>query len=81
MPEPRKSLARSLGEFVGHIAAGLRTDPASPDSARRVQTTAHQELDDQGRTVVVRRTVIEEVEVRPAGPDPANARPTEPDPR
>lgn len=76
MPEPRKSLARSLGEFVGHIAAGIRADPASPDAARRVQTTAHQELDDQGRTIVVRRTVIEEVEVRPTG-----ATPTEPDPR
>jgi hypothetical protein len=65
MPDARKSLMRSLGEFVGHIRHGLRT-PVEPDprSARRVTTDeAVVEASDE-RTVVVRRTVIEEVEVR-----------------
>ena len=54
-----KSLMRSLGEFVGHIARGVRTDPARPAERRR-----EQRVEDRGN-VVLRRTVIDEVEIRP----------------
>lgn len=65
MPDARKSLMRSLGEFVGHVRNGLRTQVAPDGQCARRVTTAEEviEASDQ-RKVVVRRTVIEEVEVR-----------------
>lgn len=65
MATPRKSLMRNLGEFVGHIVRGVKSDPAAPD--RRVirdETQEQHAQDDQGRTVVLRRRTIEEVELR-----------------
>lgn len=55
----RKSLMRSLGEFVGHIAHGLRTDPAGE---RRVVRHETEEEDRDG--VILRRTTIEEIELK-----------------
>jgi len=62
-----KSLMRSLGEFVGHVVKGIRTDPAAPD---RTEVRRTVETEDQG-DVVLRRTTIEEVEIRrpPASDD------------
>lgn len=57
---------RCLGEFVGHVLHGVRSDPGA---GRRVET--HREtVEDEGvrpdgRRVIVRRTIVEEVEVRP----------------
>ena len=81
-PRPRqpgakpKSIMRSLGEFFGHIAQGVRTDPGAkapthppPAPTRRVvSTTTHEEPGPpgpDGSRVILRRTTIEEVEVRP----------------
>lgn len=65
MPEPRKSLMRSLGEFVGHIVAGVRADPARERTtvARHTEEAAAQGPD--GERITLRRTTIEEIEVRP----------------
>ncbi|MDZ4755253.1 MAG: hypothetical protein SGJ11_12275 [Phycisphaerae bacterium] len=49
---------KSLGEFFGHIAKGVRTDPTK----REVRRTVEEERRADG--VVLRRTVIEEVELR-----------------
>lgn len=64
-----KSLARSLGEFFGHIRAGIRAKPHDPRDhreRREVSRTVHEErVDAPGGTgkVTLRRTVIEEIEL------------------
>lgn len=63
----KKPLMRSLGEFVGHIAKGITTDPAKPPPPRQtVRTHIEEETRDtpQGK-VILRRTTIEEIEVQP----------------
>lgn len=65
-----KTLMRSLGEFVGHVVKGIRTDPAKTPNRTEVRRTT--ETEDHER-VILRRTVIEEVEVR----DP-DVRPSKP---
>jgi hypothetical protein len=61
--EPRKSIFRSLGEFFGHIRHGLRTDLKTRAVVRQ-QTEERRE-----GSVVLRRTVIEEVEFNPERTD------------
>lgn len=64
-PASRKSLMRSLGEFVGHVRAGLVApveEPGAHAGRRVVEEATSRDAD--GRTLVIRRTVIEEVEVR-----------------
>ena len=60
---PNKSLFRSLGEFFGHIAHGIRTDPSKPRVVRK--TVEHEQRDTPQGPVVLRRTIIEEVELPP----------------
>ena len=64
----RKSIARSLGEFFGHIAHGVRTQPSRNPNRREVGRFV--EESDQG-DVILRRTVIDEVELK----DPARQEP------
>ncbi len=54
----KKPLMRSLGEFFGHVFHGIRTDPSRKVIRKEVQ---EQQRDDG---VVLRRTTIEEVEIR-----------------
>lgn len=75
----KKPLMRLLGEFVGHVAQGVKTDPAKPPHAPRGQppegtvhevsreTTEEVKETKQGQ-VVLRRTTIEEV-VLPREPE------------
>lgn len=56
-----KSIMRSLGEFFGHIVRGVKTDPGSADRTREVGRHVEEEHRDG---VVLRRTTIEEIEVR-----------------
>lgn len=56
----QKSIARSLGEFVGHIWGAVNRDPA--DGIRHEVSRVVEE-EDRG-DVVLRRTTIEEIEVR-----------------
>lgn len=67
-PNERKSIARSLGEFFGHIVQGVKTNPTENRSKHEVKRTV--EEDDQG-DVVLRRTVIDEVELK----DPSRQEP------
>ncbi len=60
-----KSLARSLGEFFGHIRAGVRAKPTSDKPQRReVSRSVEEETLDTARgKVTLRRTVIEEIDL------------------
>jgi hypothetical protein len=54
----KKPLARNLGEFFGHIWKAIRTEPGKREVVRR---TVEEE---QRGDVVLRRTTIEEIELR-----------------
>ncbi|MBL9148822.1 MAG: hypothetical protein JNM94_09035 [Phycisphaerae bacterium] len=56
--DEKKSLMRSLGEFFGHIAQGIKTDPTK----KEVRRTVEEETRPDG--VILRRTTIEEVELK-----------------
>lgn len=79
MPEqPPKSIMSSLGEFFGHIARGIKTDPSKPVT-REVKRSVEETQREDG--VILRRTVIEEVQLPPDVPPPhrtAHDQPTDP---
>lgn len=72
-----KGLMRSLGEFVGHIARAVKTDPVAEDRRDEAEAGAdaaaggksrevRREVEERpgeidGRKVTLRRTIIEEV--------------------
>lgn len=75
MADEHKGIMRSLGEFFGHIARGIATDPsqASRRTVVREETTEQERTTTDGRRVILRRTVIEEVEMAPErAPPPAD---------
>jgi hypothetical protein len=55
-----KPLMRSLGEFFGHIIKGVKTDP---DRGKRTVVRRQVEEEDRG-DLVLRRTTIEEIEIK-----------------
>lgn len=59
----KKSLMRSLGEFVGHLARAVRSDPERHQMRRTTKTVERD-------GVILRRTTIEEIEY-PAAPPAA----------
>ncbi len=62
MTEPKKSIMRSLGEFVGHVVKGVRTDVERDRKVLRREVEEETRNTDAGR-VTIRRTTIEEVEI------------------
>lgn len=60
MPAPKKSLMRSLGEFVGHIVHGIKSDPSKREIRREVEEETRETPTGK---VTLRRTTIEELEV------------------
>ena len=58
MPKRDKSLMRNLGEFFGHIWRGVKHNP----DKKTIRKTIEEE---QRGDVTLRRTTIEEVELRP----------------
>lgn len=73
MPHERKTLARNLGEFFGHIWQGVKADVVAPPPARSVEdgqarvVDRHRqesfERDERDGKIILRRTVVEEVEL------------------
>ena len=57
----RKSLMRSLGEFVGHVWKGVKTDPSHEQQRQTLRKSVEEEQRDG---VTLRRTTIEEIEFR-----------------
>lgn len=55
----RKPLMRNLGEFFGHIVRAVRTDPRR----KVISKTIEERTQDN---VILRRTTIDELEVRPS---------------
>jgi hypothetical protein len=64
MPDDRTSLARSLGEFVGHLWKGLTSDVSPEKDTHEVRRSVEEEERDtpEGK-VTLRRTTIEEIEI------------------
>ena len=60
--QQKKPLMRCLGEFFGNIAQGIRTNPEADVERKEVNRTVEQRTTDEG--VILRRTTIDEVEVR-----------------
>ena len=58
----KKPLMRCLGEFFGNIAQGIRTNPEADVQRTEVNRTVEEHSTDEG--VILRRTTIDEVEVR-----------------
>lgn len=54
----------SLGAFFGHVWKGVKTDPTKPPVVARTKVEEEVRDTPQGK-VVLRRTTIEEVELRP----------------
>jgi len=53
---------RSLGEFVGHVWKGVKTDPEREKQVLRHDVEEDQRETPEGR-VTLRRTTIEEMEI------------------
>jgi hypothetical protein len=65
MPEkPPKSIMRSLGEFFGHIARGVKTDVKGGQKQEVRRTVEEETRETAEGKITLRRTTIEEVEVR-----------------
>ncbi len=64
--KPDKSLMRSLGEFFGHIARGVKTPVSAKPNTRQVKKEIEEETRDTptGR-VTLRRTTVEEIVIHP----------------
>lgn len=62
----RNSLWFRLGQFVGGVARGVKT-PIEPAPRSRVvrHDVEEQTVRDKGAAITLRRTTIEEIEVRP----------------
>jgi hypothetical protein len=75
-PQPDKPLMRSIGEFFGHVVKGIKTDVDPANKTVTRQTVEEEVRDTPQGPVILRRTIIEEVQVptKPARPEP----PTQP---
>ena len=69
MSDPKPSIMHSLGAFFGHVWKGVKTDPSKPEAPKATRTTVEEEVRETSHgKVVLRRTTIEEVELRPDPP-------------
>jgi hypothetical protein len=62
----QKSLARSLGQFFGHLihSAKSPTPPATRDKQEVRRHVEQEQIQTPQGPVVLRRTIIEEVEIK-----------------
>jgi len=67
MAKNRKTISRSLGEFLGHIVHGVRADVDGSKPERREVRREVEEREGEvdGKKVTLRRTTIEEIEIDP----------------
>ena len=66
------SLPHALGQFLGHIWRGVRADTSSKAREVARQTEEHETLDADGRRITLRRTTIDEIEIRPNNDAPGD---------
>jgi hypothetical protein len=62
----KKPLMRNLGEFFGHIIRAVKTDPAKETEKTVVRKSVEES---EREDVILRRTTIEEIEVKRNGDD------------
>ncbi len=72
--QPRKTIMRSLGEFVGHLTRAAKTD-VSRDRVTVRERTQERVLPTEAGELVLRRRTIDEVELRRADAE-ASSTPT-----
>ena len=68
--KPDKSLMRSLGEFFGHIARGVKTPVDAPPTTKPNTRQVKKEVEEETREtptgrVTLRRTTVEEIVIHP----------------
>lgn len=68
---PRKTLMRSLGEFVGHLRKAAKADVSRERVKVRERTQERIVATDAGELVLRRRT-IDEVELRRSAAEPSS---------
>lgn len=74
-PPAANSLFRNIGQFVGHIAHAVKTDPTIPQTPAptpapvAVRTTVEEQVSPDG-SLVLRRTTIDEIHT-PTATSPA----------
>lgn len=59
--DQEKPLMRSLGEFLGHVWQGVKTDPTKKVVRREEEVETRDTKDGK---VILRRTIVEEVEIK-----------------
>lgn len=81
-PQDKKSLSRSLGEFFGHIWKGVQ-EPVGGEPQKQIlrQETTEQVRETEHGKVIVRRTVVEELEIPTPTPTPTHTHPNTPPPK
>ncbi|MGH7244857.1 MAG: hypothetical protein ACREJD_15695 [Phycisphaerales bacterium] len=64
-PNSKKSLSRSIGEFFGHILKGVHEPVGTPPTEKHVlrQETTEEVRETEAGKVIVRRTIVEELEI------------------
>jgi hypothetical protein len=67
-PPPRKTLARSLGEFFGSISKAVRTDVKKDRREVRREVEEQTRPAPDGGRLTLRRTTTEEIEYQPPEP-------------
>jgi len=64
--QQKKPIMRCLGEFFGNIAQGIKSQPGPKVHRTEVGRTVEEHTGEDG--VILRRTTIDEVEVRESRP-------------
>ena len=65
----KKPLMRNIGEFIGHIIKGVRTDAGKKSAHKQVINKEVQEQEDEN--MILRRTTIEEIEFKKGESSPS----------
>jgi hypothetical protein len=72
MAREGKSLMRSLGQFFGHVAHAVKSEPARTSEKREVRREVEERetTGPDGEKVTLRRTTVEEIEIDRASERP-----------
>lgn len=65
MAREKRSLMRNIGSFFGHLRHGVRTPVEGETRHELRREHEREERIEDGKKIVLRRTTIEEMEVRP----------------
>ncbi len=69
----KKPLMRNIGEFLGQIIKGVRTDTGKKPARKQVINKEVQEQEDEN--MILRRTTIDEIEFKKGESSPSSSSP------